>query len=169
MVNFAVRAFDGTQNRITVGNFTTFAAVGGTQLNLGAANTGTGSSNTSVPDAAHTTTYRVSFAEPVSDVRFTIWDIDGPGSAVEHVRIPTVGAVLTSGTGITPSTLGWYRMRPPTANVNTEDSRYTLGVSFTGPITTFDINLSRPTPNGGATLDGQPGLALSGITFHAPC
>lgn len=166
LVNFSLRAFDGVQNSVGQGNFTTYS--GGAGLNLLANNDGTGLPDPTVPSTPHATTYRVQFAEPVTDVEFTIWDIDGAGTSTENVRVPTAGAALTVGSNLIARGGGWYGSRTPYVNTPTSDLANAIVVRFAGPITSFDINMSRPSTQGGQGQTGA-GLGLSGITFQAPC
>ncbi|MBF4549474.1 hypothetical protein [Pseudoclavibacter sp. VKM Ac-2888] len=176
-VNYTLTGTDGTQNVVTTQNFTVAPTSVGSMLTLSGSNTGTGSSNPLVPNNAYVTTYRMSFDRPVTNIRFTVWDVDGASvsttgapAQVEHVRVETPGTTATPGSGLVSSGSGYYRSGDtPLTNRATTSRAYAIDYVITGPVSSFLIQMSRPTSTGGYDTDGPTGLGLTGPSFTVPC
>jgi hypothetical protein len=114
----------------------------------------------------------VSFATPVTNLSFQIWDVDAvPGQFVDKIANlqalaqggGTVGAdSVTSvtpgfntivGTGLATVVLG-------TANANNSTNQGSINVTFNGPITQFSFEWSNNDP-----ALGQQGIALGPLTY----
>jgi hypothetical protein len=114
----------------------------------------------------------VSFATPVTNLSFQIWDVDAvPGQFVDKIANiqalaqggATVGADSVNsavagyntvvGTGLATVVLG-------TANANNGTNQGTINLTFNGPITQFSFEWSNNDP-----ALGQQGIALGPLTY----
>ncbi|PPF79556.1 hypothetical protein C5E07_18980 [Pseudoclavibacter sp. RFBJ3] len=155
-------------NNLTVYN----PGSGPSQLNILANGSATGTTSTQ-PDARYTTTLTYSFERPVSNVVFTLWDVDSaqyasPAGAFysEWVRVNAPGVTAARGSGLSVNAQGW--VYPTTwGDRGATDPAYAVTYTVPGPVTSFTIEMSRP--NNGLLTTQSGGIGLSGLTFNVPC
>ncbi|HXH77201.1 hypothetical protein [Nocardioides sp.] len=122
-------------------------------------------------------TYTFTFSQPVTNLRFTLTDIDSASNDFWDVLQPQAGYTVTSqGSGVGTDTNGigggrrFFRTVANGPVDNTTGSAGNLGLSYAGPVTTFSITYWNGASAFGDTIDTDQIIYISDMTFdYKPC
>jgi hypothetical protein len=112
------------------------------------------------------------FSEPVTNLTFSIYDIDAEGVVPtqfyhEGILVNAPGVTRTTGSNISGATANGWHYPIAYGNRATDDPAASITYTIPGPITTFQIRLSRT--NNGLPPENAGGVLVSGFDFSIPC
>ena len=159
-------------------SYTTFANAGGLGgRGLWLAQTRSGRVSTDAQAYARRGTYTFTFSKPVTNLRFTLTDIDNnPGDYRDRVALSPGFVVEAKGSSVansvtsTPSVPHGAAANPfrpvgDTASLGDTSSAGNVRVLYAGPVTTFSIEYWNREPTISWSQDGTQWIFLAGMSF----